>query len=399
MVVKAETDGIHALLGMGGFNRRGETRLSHLADHEIALFVARIPEDKSIWPIYSRHIQCLLSKIDVLRKSETGRATSRPLITDEMAGVVCKLSYISHLSESGFEYLLAIKLRTLIIFEIGPAFFEMLLEIKQEGPIQSSHITISTQTAIQFLELYRDELLEPPRIKTKKTFDMGALHDIECGNFNWMDDNGEAYLEAIRDMPFETFFDELPKLQPVLDWFVANKPTFDKNQIKRGWMYLEKSSDIWHESNLEIDTWYNYDEKYTDWECPLAEILKSSQSILPMDSHYLIVPLTTPQQLLEEGQAMRHCVASYIDDCMGGDARIFSIRMAETNKRFATAELRLTFGKWQLVQLKGVLNLELIHRMSLVSDPLAMVLNTLVDWYNANHMEVMLQKTAVEQGA
>lgn len=395
MKPKSRIEGINVLLCLDRFNPKGQRRLSHLSDQGIAALVTYRPDDETMWPNYAQEIQKLLSKIDITRKQERNQGRSpamgQPSVSVELATAVCVLAYLKHLSENGFQNLLAMKFRELLTLGAGPTFMqelfkEKLFEIEQDGLFPASTRTISTQTAIQFLELYRDELLELPRIKTKKTFDEFERHEIECGNFNWLDDNGESYLDAIRDMPFETFFDELPKLQPVLDWFVATKPTFDKNQLKRGWMYLEKASDAWHEHNQANYSYGVTISEYPNWECILSKRQENSPAVIPKDSPFEIFPLTTPQQMLEETQAMHHCVVTYIESCIEGTTRIFSVRHAGNGQRFATAEFSRISGEWKLVQLKGKSNLELMHRLYTASDPLAVALQSLVDWYNRNSL-------------
>jgi hypothetical protein len=291
---------------------------------------------------------------------------------------------------SGFECLVTRSFRSFLMLEPGPALFEMLVEIEQSGPARESRRTISIDSAIQFLELYVAELLESPRLKTKKTVKKFEQQEIECDNFNWMDDNDEAYLEEIRDLPFDAFFDELPMLQPVLDWFLDTKPAFDKNQLKRGWRYLEKRSDEWHEQ-ISIRNLYEeiVSENY-GWDCLLADYLAQYRKVFPASSLYMIVPLTTGRLLFDESEAMNHCVFTYIDYCIDGSARIFSVRLAQSKERFATAELNRSDSGWKLIQLKGKSNRELIHRMNIPSDPLAIVLMELVAWYNQYRGETQL---------
>ena len=81
---------------------------------------------------------------------------------------------------------------------------------------------------------------------------------------------------------------------------------------------------------------------------------------------------------------MHHCVVTYIESCIEGKTRIFSVRLAGNGQRFATAELSRISGEWKLVQLKGKSNLELMHRLHIASNPLAVALQSLVDWYNRN---------------
>jgi len=48
-----------------------------------------------------------------------------------------------------------------------------------------------------------------------------------------------------------------------------------------------------------------------------------------------------------------------------------------------TVEISIRSGRWDAVQLKGKHNQELIERMNYSNDPLAVILNRLVNWYNA----------------
>ncbi|MCX8086941.1 MAG: HIRAN domain-containing protein [Rhodocyclaceae bacterium] len=70
--------------------------------------------------------------------------------------------------------------------------------------------------------------------------------------------------------------------------------------------------------------------------------------------------LLTPQALAREGEAMRHCVASYWPQCLKGD-RIFALRLA--NGARATAQYELGahprdphLSRYRLVQLRGPRN-------------------------------------------
>jgi len=292
------------------------------------------------------------------------------------------LSCIKSMRDSGFDCLLTRSVRSFLMLEAGSELFEMLVEIEQAGPTRESRRTISIDSTIQFIELYVDELLQPPHLKTKQTFSEFEQHEIECGNFNWMDDDGATYLEAIRDMPFETLVDELPVLEPVLDWFLATKPAFDKNQQKQGWPYLEKQSAVWHGQNPARNLYDVIASDNLSWDCILAEYLAQGFKVFPASGHYKIVPLTTARLLFDESDAMHHCVFTYVEYCMDGSTRIFSVRLAQSNKRFATAELNRSVGGWKLIQLKGKSNRELIHRMNSPGDPLAIALMELVAWYN-----------------
>lgn len=274
-------DGISALLTISGFNRKGKRRLYRLSNLEIATLVLLKPDDVRIWPNFVIEIQKLLSKIELKGKNKISGNTDRPLVTKKIALAVYVLSCMKVMKDSGFDGLMARSFRSLMTLDAGPALFELLSDIGQAGPARESRRSISIDSAIQFLGLYVDALLEPPRLKIKKTFDEFGRHEIECDNINWMDEGGESYLEAFRDMPIDTFFDELPMLEPVLDWFVATKPTFDKNQLKRGWRYLEKRSDVWHEQNSTESLYGAIASDNSGWSCILAEYLTQNSKVFP----------------------------------------------------------------------------------------------------------------------
>lgn len=59
---------------------------------------------------------------------------------------------------------------------------------------------------------------------------------------------------------------------------------------------------------------------------------------------YEIVPLTSPQELNEEGAAMHHCVGSYARNVRGGHCYIYSVR--KDGNRLATLELGKGYGSW-----------------------------------------------------
>jgi len=147
---------------------------------------------------------------------------------------------------------------------------------------------------------------------------------------------------------------------------------------------VEKASENWHRrvgrgEILDFDI-----TEYPSWNFIAADRQTELNGIFPAESPYRIIPLTSPQQLADESHEMHHCVVYYIDSCIGGETRIFSVLHVSNNKPVATAELSKHNGKWNLVQLKGKCNEELIHRMNVSSDPLATALGILINWYNQN---------------
>lgn len=68
-----------------------------------------------------------------------------------------------------------------------------------------------------------------------------------------------------------------------------------------------------------------------------------------------VVPLTDSLLLAREGIEMRHCVASYVRDCVSGNTRVFALEDRGTGER-ATVELRRRAWTWFAGQVKGPCN-------------------------------------------
>ena len=370
---------IKELLSIAGFSQNGRNRIHHLSSEEFSELCKSCPADEELWRSYMSELQTLLSKMDQVRNIDL--SLGRPYVTAELAGTIGKLTRLKHLDEQGLSFLPTFKVRELLLYDDWCKSLAQQNSIEQSDNQRASE-SIKIQSAIKLMELYRDELIMPPRLRTRQNFDEFDLHGIESGNFNWMDDGGISYLEAIRDIPLFTQYDELPHFDSVLDWFIATKPVLDKNQTKRGWNWLEKSSEEWH----QIEELYGLSEEqineYPNWSCALTDHNQFWLSVIPPGNLYRVLPLTSPRQLMEESKMMRHCVVTYLDDCIRGYVRIFSVRICSNDARVATAELTNRTGQWRVTQLKGKHNLELIDRIEKTEDPLAILLNVLVKWYN-----------------
>jgi hypothetical protein len=289
-----------------------------------------------------------------------------------------KLSCLRSLSDKGVDELSASKFRNFMMGNVDEEWFTQAHEIFTTDLTGGK---IHVQSAIQLFEIYRNELIKPPRLVSKQTFDKYTLHEIETADFSWMDDGGKSFLEDICDLPFFTLYDEMPKLHFVADWFIATKPVLDNNQIKRGWAYLEKSSEEWHERDESYDFYDVHISEYPSWNCVVEDHHQEWCSVIPPGNPYKLIPLISPQQLLAETKAMHHCVVTYLGNCIDGGTRIFSVRDYR-NIRVATAEITVCSGLWSLVQLKGMHNQEFMNRTYISDDPLTIVLDVLVKWYN-----------------
>ncbi len=75
---------------------------------------------------------------------------------------------------------------------------------------------------------------------------------------------------------------------------------------------------------------------------------------------YQVVPLTSSNELREEGELMSHCIGRrYHRWCHVGAVRVFSIRDLD-GRRIATASLYFDFDlrRWRIEQCKGIGNVE-----------------------------------------
>ena len=367
------------LLNMAGFSQSGRKRILHLLGEEISTLCTSCPADEKLLSSYVSELQTLLSKMDQARNIDS--SFGRPYVTAELCKAVCILARLRYIAENGYHFVQATRMRDLILFDDWNKSLNQFLEIGKPVNKLSSAL-ILTQSAIQLIELYRDELIKPPRFRTRLNFDEFDLHLIETDDFSWMDDGGKSYLTAIRDIPLSTQYDDLPHFESVLDWFIAIKPILDHNQIKQGWDCLEKLSDEWHLHQDSYGLYEEYIDEYPSWTCAVVDRQEEWLSAIPPNQIYKLIPLITPHQLLEESLSMHHCVVTYLDDCISGNVRVFSVRASTSNERIATVELANRSGLWKVAQLKGKHNQELIQRAYDADDPLAIILEVLVKWYN-----------------
>ncbi len=125
--------------------------------------------------------------------------------------------------------------------------------------------------------------------------------------------------------------------RPVLEWMRDDHPELDANQWRAGW------GSVWR--NYRKSSWAQ--GASGDWLSRLGAFRTGA---------YEVQPLVSSDQVTEEGETMDHCVADYIDRCLVGDYRLFSIRKAGSLQPVATVGLALEGGRWVLDQVKGPSN-------------------------------------------
>jgi hypothetical protein len=92
---------------------------------------------------------------------------------------------------------------------------------------------------------------------------------------------------------------------------------------------------------------------------------------------YTICELTSSHDLIQEGRAMRHCVASYVSSCRGGRVSIWSLRVVDgTGQEVRLLTLEVDNRNGQIVQARSRFNqfpsrreLSLLHRWTTAGGP------------------------------
>lgn len=98
---------------------------------------------------------------------------------------------------------------------------------------------------------------------------------------------------------------------------VAPMPLFSKATT---WKSILKRANDWHE-------WVVHQE-YLDKENERWVSVIGSHSSLS-ERGMQIIALTNGKEVVLEGRVMHHCVGTYINNCVKGNSRIFSIRSSE----------------------------------------------------------------------
>lgn len=143
----------------------------------------------------------------------------------------------------------------------------------------------------------------------------------------------------------------------VSQWFFGSGTyeTADSGLLKAGWPALLRRQKAWSLAQAPgvvasglptFDEWNPYVRR-VEWGL------------------YRFEALTNAAQLIEEGDAMQHCVGSYADDCRGGVRRIYSVRERKSGQRIATLSVEyVDYGNtlaWEYDQFSGVKNAEIIQ--------------------------------------
>lgn len=135
-----------------------------------------------------------------------------------------------------------------------------------------------------------------------------------------------AAIKAEQQKPEDADFER--EYEEALAWLNAVHPQPDKQQRHAGWPWIMRQSAQW-----AYESWKDSLRHEREWGT-------SVELYCDVESHLLVQPLTSKVDLLDEGDAMDHCVGrfAYDDACREGNTRLFSIRRGYS--RVATTELR-----------------------------------------------------------
>jgi hypothetical protein len=137
---------------------------------------------------------------------------------------------------------------------------------------------------------------------------------------------------------------------PLASWFFSSGSyeLIDDTRLKAGWMTLMRLRREWFIAQAR-----------TLGEEEWPPILRS----MVWDT-FRFSALFSEAQLEEEGNVMRHCVATYADRCRSELLRIYSVRHYKTGMRVATLSAKeVRTGHWEIDQIKGPNNADVEQRL------------------------------------
>lgn len=195
----------------------------------------------------------------------------------------------------------------------------------------------------------------------------------------------ELFLTAVaryllQPLPLPAQAGRRDELSDLVDWFRACAPTLPPQAFRGELPGMLRQSRQWHERIVaereirERIQALERQERQARAQAPVRIRAPLLNPPLPVrnqpvpDRGYWTVPLRehawqevrfltlrNEAELLEEARAMRHCVDTYVPECVIGECHIVSIRHG--TRRLATLELRRGWaGRWEETQLKGCCN-------------------------------------------
>lgn len=166
--------------------------------------------------------------------------------------------------------------------------------------------------------------------------------------WGWCDVPRDVLAIALRQADRHRYSDSLAAFVEaflgVVQWAGATTPTLDKNQRRAGWPWLVRRWRAWEREEQDKAK---------------AEGLEWDSAVLAFEhGPYWLTPLCSGRELVEEGIAMRNCMASLAPDCVAGNVRLFSVRRRSTGGRVACIGIlrNREAHNWQVFDVKGFAN-------------------------------------------
>ncbi len=135
---------------------------------------------------------------------------------------------------------------------------------------------------------------------------------------------------------------------------------------KEGWPLNKSQRTDWRVLCCRVDKWL---EEWCQIQAanddPWEPVVESF-----VCGDFLIEPLTTECELIEEGIKMHNCVADFAEDCREDDAHILSVRHYKTGKHVATIGLEKSDDsfEWELYDVLGVANTRVSKTIKNIAD-------------------------------
>ncbi len=148
----------------------------------------------------------------------------------------------------------------------------------------------------------------------------------------------------------ETTFNIINQIIAYLSYCVKRDPSYSMKG--RTLDVLKRQSAVWYEevfSNKEINN-------VLRWKSIGMQGFDDYVTIGGKEQLYKIVELLDSQALYEEGDDMKHCVASYTDECYNGESAIFSMRKYKNNRLEKLATIEIEPATKQLIEVQGAYN-------------------------------------------
>ena len=162
--------------------------------------------------------------------------------------------------------------------------------------------------------------------------------------------NNEFWISVMRF--FVRFPTNIPEMNDLIDYFVYTRRENENYSLKgRSLDAVRKNCEEWHrflnkQKSIGGGTWIG--SPIEDWAF--------SQGKDEKQVYWKMTQIKTGNDLLKEGQAMRHCVSSYKHQCMSGETFIWSLSSKDamgTTKRNLTIQMN---SRNEIVQYRGLAN-------------------------------------------